>query len=658
MRLSGTGRLSAIRGLTLAHDMGAAGVAMVLGLMVRLGPIGLQPYWTKIAAFMVISGVVGYFAGLNSGIWRYASLSDLEAVIKTATISILIFALAMFLTDRLDEFPRSTMLASWAFMILLLSGSRVAYRVWRTHRSLASGVAGDAKYALIIGATDRAEGFIRAAGEGRVPGYRVAGIIDQKNRRAGRAIRGIRVIDTLGNLETVLTNLAKGGRPINAFVLAEYSTSGTDDFDHLADVAERHNIELLRLPDVGRLGQGRVRYDRIVPERLQLEDLLPRRVVSLGSEHLAGLYEGATVLLTGAGGSIGSELCRQVIRLKPKRMVLVDSSEFLLHEIDVELRRAAGATDIVALIGNVRDRAQMFEYFETYRPEIVFHAAALKHVPIVERQPLEGLKTNVLGTRNVADAALKVGAKAMVLISTDKAVNPTNIMGASKRMAESYCQALDVIGRTHFVTVRFGNVLGSAGSVIPLFARQIAAGGPVTITHPEIERYFMTIPEAVQLVLHATRHGVSGTDADRGRIFVLDMGKPVKIVDVARKMIRLQGLRPDQDIAIKFVGLRPGEKMFEELFERSESLVATDIEGVLSAEPRRMYDHNMIAQMFEELRAAIEEGAPEAAEGIVARLVPEYQAPADGSPSVSGGASQSAKLHVVGSAKQSGSASQ
>lgn len=459
----------------------------------------------------------------------------------------------------------------------------------------------------------------------------------------------------LCNLEGVVTKLAKDGLPVSAFVIAAHSSEGENDFDKLADVSERHGIELLRLPEIGQLGRGKRAYERIVPERVQLEDLLPRRVVSLDREPLKGLFEGATVLVTGAGGSIGSELCRQVLRLRPRRLVLVDNSEFLLHEIDVELCREGTAAEIVALLGNVRDRAQMFSYFETQRPDIVFHAAALKHVPIVERQPVEGLRTNVLGTGNVADAASKFDAKAFVLISTDKAVNPTNFMGASKRMAESYCQALDVVGKTRFVTVRFGNVLGSAGSVIPLFARQIAAGGPVTVTHPEIERYFMTIPEAVQLVLHATRSGVSSADSDRGRIFVLDMGKPVKIADVARKMIRLQGFRPDIDIAIRFIGLRPGEKMFEELFDHGEAIVATDVAGVLSAAPRRIFDHMTIAQMFEELRVATKEGDRKTADGIVTRLVPEYR-PETGIAACAD-VGQGAELHVVASDKTSGAAS-
>ena len=314
-----------------------------------------------------------------------------------------------------------------------------------------------------------------------------------------------------------------------------------------------------------------------------------------------------------------------MLSLKPKRLILVDSSEYLLYAIDSELGLTSAATEIVPRLGNVRNRNQIRAIFDELRPEIVFHAAALKHVPLVENQPLEGLNTNVLGTRNVADAALAVDAKAMVLISTDKAVNPTNIMGASKRMAEAYCQSLDVVGGTHFVTVRFGNVLGSAGSVVPLFEKQIRAGGPVTITHPEIERYFMTIPEASQLVLHATTFGV-GSSNERGRIFVLDMGLPVKIIDVAKKMIRLAGLEPDKDIAIEVIGLRPGEKLHEELFRSTEQLVATNAEGVLSAAPRRMFDQAAISAMFDELATDIENGDLSSGLRIVKRLVPEYVA--------------------------------
>lgn len=622
MEIAGFGRLRAIRTLTLVHDALAAAFAMSLGFVMRLGVEAALPYWPYVIAYTAITSTIGYFVGLNNGIWRYASISDLEAILKTATASILAFALLMFLGNRLEHFPRTVMVASWSFTILLLAGSRIAYRVWKTRRAIEHGALSDAKYALIIGATDDAETFVKAASEGRVPGYRVAGIIDERGRRAGRSIRGVRILDTLSNLDTVISRLAKDGVIIDSLVLAGNASTRGKSFDRVAKIAQKHNIVLRRLPDIG--PQVRNFTEKLILQPLALEDLLPRRAVTLGRDELRNLFSDATVLVTGAGGSIGSELCRQVLQLKPKRMVLLDSSEYLLHEIDMALSTEARGVEIVPLIGNVRDRAQMFRFFEAYRPDIVFHSAALKHVPIVERQPLEGLKTNVIGTRNVADAALSISARAMVLVSSDKAVRPTSMMGASKRAAEMYCQALDVIGKTHFVTVRFGNVLGSAGSVVPLFARQIAAGGPVTVTHPDIERYFMTIPEAAQLVLHATWHGVSSNGEDRGRIFVLDMGAPVRIVDIARRMIRLEGLRPGDDIAIEFIGLRPGEKMFEELFQPNEQLIATGTDGVLAAAPERQYKSEVLAQLLEQLRLATVEDSEILSEQIMRRLVPEY----------------------------------
>lgn len=621
------GRTRIIRVATLLHDLLAAGAALYLGLIVRLGPASIEIYWREILLFMAISGVVGYMAGLNGGMWRYASLSDLGAIVKTATATVVLFTLFLYVFERPEDFSRSALFASWVFMIALLSGSRIAYRAWRNRRAVAQKDRPEARNTLLLGATDSAEIFIKAVTEGQDPGYRVVGIVDEHGRRMGRTIRGVRVWDTVDNLDAVVTKLAKDGLDISCFVLATNNISAGDKiFDSVADVAQQHKIELLRLPDINRLREEPGSLDKIMPQPVVLEDLLPRRPISLNSDSISGLFGQTTVLVTGGGGSIGSELCRQVLGLRPKRLVIVDNSEYLLHEINTELRGSAGPTEIVARIGNVRDRKQVMALFEEQKPDLVFHAAALKHVPIVENQPLEGLATNVLGTRNVADAALQVNARAMVLISTDKAVNPANVMGASKRMAESYCQALDVTGRTHFVTVRFGNVLGSAGSVVPLFSKQIAAGGPVTVTHPEIERYFMTIPEAVQLVLHATGYGIISTDGDRGRIFVLDMGQPVKIVDVARKMIRLARLRPDKDIAIKFIGLRPGEKLFEELFDASEALIATNVPGVLSAAPRFRFDHINLAQSCEELGERIGAGDVASSLQLLKRVVPEFVA--------------------------------
>jgi len=617
-------RLGAIRALTFAHDAAAAGAAMIVGLAVRLGLEPVPQYWSYVLAYVAIAGIVGYAVGLNNGIWRYASLSDLEAVVKTATLGILAFALIIFLANRLNEFPRTAMVATWGFTILFLAGSRVAYRVWRTRRLLHSGKPNTPKNALVVGATDDTEIFVKLAREGRVPGYRIVAIIDERGRRTGRSLRGVPIIGSLEDLDTAVARLEKDDIKIDCFILAGNRSIRGQRFDKVAKVAQGHRINLVRMPDIGGLSQQNGSAEKVALQPINLEDLLPRREVTLNRDVLDRLIEGTTILVTGAGGSLGSELCRQVLRLKPRKLVLLDSSEYLLHEIDTELRAGGAATAIVPLIGNVRARQQIFSVFEKYRPDTVFHCAALKHVPVVERQPIEGLKTNVLGTMNVSDAALATNTKAMVLVSTDKAVRPTNVMGASKRVAEMYCQSLDQLGRTHFVTVRFGNVLGSTGSVVPLFAQQIAAGGPVTVTHPEIERYFMSIPEATELVLHATRHGVSNDRGDRGRIFVLDMGAPIRIVEIARKMIWLKGLRPDEDITIKFIGLRPGEKMFEELFQESEQLVATDVEGVLAASPQIPFDHETLEQMLGEFRTAITESDSDKAKTILTKLVPDY----------------------------------
>ncbi len=603
MPSGGFSRALVVQGVVIFHDMLMAGVSLLIGLTLRLGPASIDDYALPVLGFMAIAGVSGHVLGLNRGVWRYTSLAEIEAVVKTSTLTVIGFALVLFMVNRLESIPRASIVASWGAMILALSGSRIMYRQMRNRRS--QHRADRQRNVLLLGTSSNAENFLKAASERKDLAYRAVGLIDYSGRRTGLSIRGCPVLGTISDLDSVIAKLARRDLNPEALVLTSTVTDGT--FELVADAAKRHALKLLRLPELNGL-RGNQERDSIalVPQRIVLEDLMPRRTVKLNQDDVSQMICGATVLVTGAGGSIGSGLCRQLLVLKPGRLILLDSSEYLLYTIDNELCQVAGATKIVSRLGNVRNRDQIRALFEEQRPDIVFHAAALKHVPLVESQPLEGLDTNALGTRNVADAALAINANAMVLISTDKAVNPTNVMGASKRMAESYCQSLDVLGRTRFVTVRFGNVLGSAGSVVPLFEKQIRSGGPVTVTHPEIERYFMTIPEAAQLVLHATTFGI-GDGGSRGRILVLDMGHPVKIVDVARKMIRLAGLQPDKDIEIKFIGLRPGEKMNEELFRSSEALIATNLQGVLSASPRRMFDHLEISAMFDDIAKAIEQ---------------------------------------------------
>jgi O-antigen biosynthesis protein WbqV len=334
------------------------------------------------------------------------------------------------------------------------------------------------------------------------------------------------------------------------------------------------------------------------------------------------------VLVTGAGGTIGGELVRQVAAFGPARLALLDNGEYALYAIDLEMTERFPDVPRHSIIGDVRDRERLARILAEARPDIVFHAAALKHVPICEANPFEGVLTNAVGTRNVAEACRAAGVATMVQISTDKVVNPTNVMGASKRIAEAYCQALDILGRersgTRFVTVRFGNVLGSTGSVVPLFQRQLAAGGPLTVTHPEMTRYFMTVREAVELVLQAT---VLGRRADQpGRIYVLDMGEPVRILDLARQMIRLAGLRPGVDVEIAFTGLRPGEKLFEEIFHGAEPLLPTECKGLLLAAPRTA-DAASLGRAIDELEAICRREDEAALADALRRLVPEYRRP-------------------------------
>lgn len=629
MKIPSFRRSDRIRTAVSIHDLVAAGLAMALGVYVRAGDINVDSHLVAIGWFAILAASIAWLTGLNRGIWRYASIADLEAIVLAATATIAAFTVSLFVLNRLDEVPRGTILFSWAFLIAFLSGPRIAYRIFRNWRSKNGKHSKPGRNVLLIGANENAERFIKAVFERSDLPYDVVGVIDDRNKRVGQTIRGIRVLGNLDALETTIERLSRSDLDVDAIILATGSVcAGTTTFDMISKVAIAYRIELMRLPDISdTMLSGKQAANGFEPKRIELRDLLPRQSVSLDRTPVEDVVRGSSLLVTGAGGSIGSELCRQLLSMRPKQLVLVDFSEFLLYSIQDELQRSGvGGTKVIARLANVRDREQIHTLFAEMQPEIVFHAAALKHVPMVEAQPLEGLATNVLGTRNVADAALAVNARAMVLVSTDKAINPTNVMGASKRMAEAYCQGLSVGHSNQFVTVRFGNVLGSAGSVVPLFEKQIAAGGPLTVTHPEIERFFMTIPEAVELILHATAYNISKAAAEAGRIFVLDMGKPVKIVDVARKMIRLAGREPDKDIRIEFVGLRPGEKLYEELFDTREEIVATSIAGLLVGSAHQALSLKAIADAINELEKCIEANQLHAAIAILKRVVPEYTA--------------------------------
>ncbi|MEM7778581.1 MAG: polysaccharide biosynthesis protein, partial [Pseudomonadota bacterium] len=498
-----------IRLLVLSYDMLVGAAAMAAGVYLRLGeqawPILSSPeFLTGVAVFMALVGMTGRIVGLNSGLWRYASIADLIAIMKTASLATLGFLAFMFLYSRLEAMPRTSLVTAWALLILLMAGARLTYRVFR-NRSLQRRAEGaGSKMAVLIGADGRSEMFIKAVSERPNMAYGVAAVFDDRNRRTGMTMRGVPVIGSLGELEHIVAKCARDGRPLQSIIVTKHrSEMAPGVLDSIIEWGADNGYDLLQAPAQEDMsGHGSEDFE-LTP--LRIEDLLGRPSADLDTQALRDLIGDMTVLVTGAGGSIGGELCRQVVQYAPKRMILVELSEHNLYQIDRSLEAEAPEIARNAILADVRDSAAMSELFAEWRPDLVFHAAALKHVPIVERQPLAGLRTNVIGTRNVADAAREVGVRAMVLISTDKAVNPTNIMGASKRMAERYCQALDLESETRFVTVRFGNVLGSNGSVVPLFEEQIRAGGPVTVTHPDMTRYFMTIPEASQLVLHATR---------------------------------------------------------------------------------------------------------------------------------------------------------
>ncbi|SDG66366.1 polysaccharide biosynthesis protein [Roseospirillum parvum] len=634
------------------HDITMAGLSFAAALFLRVGEA--MPFYPPEVLYggpllMALIGVVVFRAmRLYRGVWRYASTHDLVAITRAATAVVLVFLLAMFLWSRLEAVPRSVPFINWFVLMALLGGPRFAYRMIKDGHLgiLAGGLAEDGPGGgpaggarggprgesvrripvLLVGAGGGAELFIRDASRaGSANLYRPVGLLTRRPERLGRSIRGIGVLGTLDDLAAVVARLEAEGRRPERLILT------SDDFDgatvrRLLDAATGLNLSLARLPRLTDFRDHAAAEGRPIEVRpVALEDLLGRPQAVLDRAAMGRLVAGRRVLVTGAGGSIGGELVRQIAALGPARLTLVDHGEYALYEIDMEMATRAPDLQRVARLADVRDRAAVDRLFAAEQPELVFHAAALKHVPMVEANPLEGLLTNAIGSRVVADACRAHGVALLVQISTDKAVNPTNVMGAAKRLAEMYGQALDAqsgADTCRVVTVRFGNVLGSTGSVIPLFTRQLAAGGPLTVTHPEVTRYFMTIREAVELVLEASALGLE-SPAYEGRIFVLDMGQPVRIADLARQMIRLAGLVPERDIAIEYIGLRPGEKLYEEIFHGAEPPQPTDHKGLLVASPRVVARH-WLGGRLDALEAACRAGDHAAALAVVAELVPEY----------------------------------
>ena len=618
--------------IAYAHDIVMAALSFAVSLYLRVGG-GIVYYSRGLLAGTVLMAIIaaGVFWSLRlyRGIWRYASASDLLALTRAATIVILIFVPALFVLTRAEALPRSVPVINWFILIFMIGAPRFLYRIVKDRQFGLLQPSHDPQSipVLLAGAGDSAELFIRAAHRSKTQLYRAVAMVAEGGGRVGRNIHGIDVLGTFDDIPRVVAELERAGQRPQRLLLTRDDMDGAT-IRKLVDTADALGMTVARLPPLVEFRDGASESFEIRP--VAIEDLLGRPQTVLDRDAMRRLIAGRRVLVTGAGGTIGSELVTQICGLDPAHITLLDSGEFNLYRIDLDVADAHPALPRRAILADIRDRPRLERIMREVRPELVFHAAALKHVPMVEINPFEGVLTNAVGTRNVADACRGAGVAAMVQISTDKAVNPTSVMGASKRIAESYCQALDIgergIRRTRFVTVRFGNVLGSTGSVVPLFQRQLAAGGPLTVTHEDVMRYFMTVREAVELVLQATVLGSTGEAA--GKLFVLDMGEPVRIIDLARQMIRLAGKRPNIDVEIKVTGLRPGEKLFEEIFHGAEPLLPTACKGILLAAPRAG-DVAALGTAIDELAAICARGDEAALQAQLRRLVPEYQASAE-----------------------------
>jgi len=598
------------RWLALIHDTIWVPVTLLMAFLLRFNLEGIpeqyQPVCWQLAGVAIpVQLVLFHYFGLYRGIWRFASIPDLIRILKAVLAGALITFLILFVWHRLEGIPRSVIILYPVLLIAGLSIPRLFYRWLKDHRF--GFAARQGKRALIVGAGRAGELLVRDLLKGEQ--YLPIAFLDDDRKKHGLDIHGVRVTAGTDALEKQLEQLNI------EIVLLAMPTASAAMMRRLVEQSSALKVPCRTLPSLAELADGKVEVGTL--REIRIEDLLGREEITLDDLQVRNFLKDKRVLITGAGGSIGSEFCRQVAEYHPEKLVMVDHGEFNLYQIEGEMSRNE-IVPVVALLGDIRDEARMRWVFETYKPQIVFNAAAYKHVPLVEENPAEGIKTNVLGTCKLADLAVAYGCEKFVQVSTDKAVNPANVMGATKRAAEIYCQNLNSrTASTAFITTRFGNVLGSAGSVVPLFEKQIRKGGPVTVTHPGITRYFMTIPEAVRLILQAGSMGAGG------EIFVLDMGEPVKIVDLAEQMIRLSGMEPGKDIRIEFTGLRPGEKLYEELFHKSESLMGTTHPKIMLSASRQV-DWDEMQRLLEKLRAACAEREVETLRALLHEMVPEF----------------------------------
>ncbi len=548
---------------TYIHDLIWVPIAVVFAFYVRFNLHEIPAQFHQsikllVVVALIVQAVLFWKFRLYRGVWKYVSIPDLLRIVKAVLLGSLIITLACVFIVRFESVPRSIPLLYPLFLTLFLVLPRFCYR-WFTDRNIQLATR-EGRKTVVVGAGQAGEILLR--GLLHDPEYHPVAVVDDDPSLQGQEIHGLRIYSCELELEQVVDLFDAD------LVLLAIPSASQESVQRIMTKCTAIGVECRTLPTLAELADKGIDVQQL--RSITLEDLLGRDPVTLDKNAISQYLKDRTILITGGGGSIGSELCRQVAAQKPKRLIIFDHGEFNLYSIELELRADFPLLTLEAILGDVKNYDRVDWVFKEFHPDVVFHAAAYKHVPMVEHNPAEGVATNVGGSRVLADASHRYEVDRFVFVSTDKAVNPANVMGTTKRIAEIYCQNLAEQSSTRFITTRFGNVLGSAGSVVPLFEKQIKAGGPVTVTHPDICRYFMTIPEAVSLILQA------GTMGEGGEIYVLDMGDPVLINDLAKQMIRLSGLEPGKDIDIVYTGLRPGEKLYEEIFHESENLQSTN----------------------------------------------------------------------------------
>ncbi|MGE0483669.1 MAG: polysaccharide biosynthesis protein [Gammaproteobacteria bacterium] len=591
----------------IVHDIVAIIAAWVLALLARfnfdLPPTDfLHANLLAVPVVVVVQALIARYFRLYRGLWRFASLPDLWNIIRAAGIGAVAIGIVLFAINRLALIPRSMLVLYPLFLIFLLGGPRLFYRVWKD-RTLRLDEPTAGQRVIVVGAGTAGEAVIRDMLRTRA--YLPVGFIDDDPRLLKARIHGVPVLGRVDDLPELSQRYLA-----DAVIIATPSANG-EQMRRIVEACEASGRPFRTLPQLRDVVSGRVGLSDL--RDVAIDDLLGRDKVQLDWTAIQGSLTGRNVLVTGGGGSIGSELCRQIAGLGPAHLVVLDHSEFNLYRAELEIRGRFPRISASFILGSVCDEVIVERVFATYKPQRVFHAAAYKHVPILEAQAREALRNNVLGTATVIEAALRHDCERFVLISSDKAVRPTSVMGATKRFAELLCEASNQESRTRFITVRFGNVLGSAGSVVPLFREQIAAGGPVTVTHPEARRYFMTVAEACQLILEA---GVAGVG---GEIFVLDMGEPVSIRYLAEQMIRLSGRQPGSEIELVYTGLRPGERLTEELFHAGEQLRPTGHDKLLLAQQRPV-ERSWLDQLIADVRRGVADDDEGVLAGVLQRL--------------------------------------